>query len=840
MKATSIFLLLLVWHTSFSQWTDNFDDGNFNDAPSWSGNTANFSVEAGVLRLTAPAVSGSSYLSTKSDVINAALWQFSCQLDFNPSSSNYAEIYLVSDSEDLSQDLNGYYVRLGSTSDDISLCKQTGNSRTLLIDGQDDRLSNSSNSLSIKVVRNNNGEFVLYSMLDGEPDWLNEGVGADNQIEASQYFGVKCNFTSTRSTKFYFDDFLVAGDAYQDRDAPAIDTVFSVSDTQFVVQFNEEVAYGNLTNTRLEVNGVDHLNSIQIEGNKIQVSMATALEISNRLIISGFADVVGNEITEQEIQFIHYSSELIKYGDIVINELMIDPSPPEDLPEFEYIELINTTQKAIYMTGWSLSDKVSSILLPEYSLLPNEIVLFIPREAENFFNGANIIGLERWVSLNNSSDSISLQNEKDELVDLVAYQDSWYLDDNKSSGGWSLERIDPRHPCSGAFNWQASHSITGGTPGQINSVFSAMADTSFPLITAASVLSQDSVVLEFSEPVLLDFVDIAIQEIDDVNISYWNGLQNTLLLKTSTLSLSKPYLILVYNLSDCFGNVNPQDSIEIVLPEPARSGDIVISEILFNPFPEGADFIELYNQSAKYIELNEMSINNDANSKEIEFSALLKPNAYLVLTTDTISLSMHYPLAKAEFSRTQELPQFNNDVGIAVLKNSAGIVIDSIRYQESWHFSYLTSHKGVSLERISPNQPGLEASNWVSGSSENNFATPGYANWMKSDPVPAALTISPQVIVPDADGRDDIALISIDLGMADALVTINLYNIQGQLLRELTSNALANRNFQTYWDGTDARGAIVPLGHYIVMATAVYDNGTTKTYREKLVVGTGF
>ena len=832
--------MLLVWHSSFSQWTDNFDDGNFNNAPSWLGNTANFSVESGVLRLTAPAVGGSSYLSTQSEVISDAQWQFSCQLDFNPSSSNYAEIYLVSDSEDLSQDLNGYYVRLGSTGDDISLYKQTGNSRTLLIDGQDGRLGNSSNSLSIKVVRNNNDEFILYSMLEGETDWYLEGSVIDNSVVASNYFGIRCNYTATRSTKFYFDDFTVSGSPYQDMDPPQIDTVITSSDTELILMFDEDLEPEDLSGTLIELNGESLQGSFEISKNQVTVSLTSPLEVQNVVGASGFRDIAGNLMEEQEIDFIHYSKLPLKYGDIVINELMIDPSPPEDLPEYEYIELINTTPKAIYMTGWSLSDKASKITLPDWGILPNEILLLTTGEAQELYVGASTIGLDRWISLNNSSDSIALHNGNNELIDLVAYSDSWYKEEDKSTGGWSLERVDPKHPCSGAFNWHASQSLVGGTPGEINSVFSATVDSSFPEITAASILSQDVLRIEFSEPILLDEIEVSIEGVLVLDISYWNNQQNAILLHTSSLNPSNPYIIIIYDITDCFGNVNPQDDIEIVLPEPAKAGDIVISEILFNPLPEGSDFIELYNQSAKYIELKEMSINNDVNAKEVKFYTLLEPNAFLVLTADTLSLSTNYPLARLEYSRKQELPQFTNESGEAVLKNATGDIIDSIRYDESWHFSYLTSFEGVSLERISPNQAGVAASNWVSGSSDNNFATPGYANWLRSDRVSSELTISPQVIVPDADGMDDIALISIDLGASDALVTVNIYNIQGQLLKELTTNALGNRNFQTFWDGTDAQGAIVPLGHYIVHATIVFDNGTSRTYREKLVVGIGF
>ena len=42
------------------------------------------------------------------------------------------------------------------------------------------------------------------------------------------------------------------------------------------------------------------------------------------------------------------------------------------------------------------------------------------------------------------------------------------------------------------------------------------------------------------------------------------------------------------------------------------------------------------------------------------------------------------------------------------------------------------------------------------------------------------------------------------------------------------------------WDGTDEYGQVVPLGHYIVVADLLQENGQAITIRGKLVVGTGY
>ena len=121
-KGILLFAILVVTQISFSQFVDNFSDGDFTATPVWSGNNANYEVDASfMLHLNAPAVADTSYLSTASTAINNATWEFYVQLNFNPSSTNYAKVYLVADQANLKNPLNGYFVKLGNTDDEVSL-----------------------------------------------------------------------------------------------------------------------------------------------------------------------------------------------------------------------------------------------------------------------------------------------------------------------------------------------------------------------------------------------------------------------------------------------------------------------------------------------------------------------------------------------------------------------------------------------------------------------------------------------------------------------------------------------------------------------------------------------
>lgn len=211
-KNTFITFFFLVYSQQmFAQVIDSFDDSDFLSNPTWSGNATKFSVTNNQLKLQAPAVTDAAYLSLPSRAINDASWEFYTHLAFNTSSTNYVRVYLASSQPDLSDTLSGYFVMLGNTADEISLYKQSGSTRTKIIDGTDGKLNLASAEAKVKVTRDASGNWQLYSDVGLTGSYTLEGSATDAQYFSSAYFGVYCNYTATRSDKFYFDDFVVSG-----------------------------------------------------------------------------------------------------------------------------------------------------------------------------------------------------------------------------------------------------------------------------------------------------------------------------------------------------------------------------------------------------------------------------------------------------------------------------------------------------------------------------------------------------------------------------------------------------------------------------------------------------
>ena len=96
---------------------------------------------------------------------------------------------------------------------------------------------------------------------------------------------------------------------------------------------------------------------------------------------------------------------------------------------------------------------------------------------------------------------ISLQDETGKIIHAVQYSSDWHENELKKNGGWSLEMIDTKNPCSGFGNWTSSKDENGGTPGRTNSVDRINRDESVPKILNTSVNNPTSITLNFNEPV---------------------------------------------------------------------------------------------------------------------------------------------------------------------------------------------------------------------------------------------------------------------------------------------------------------------------------------------------
>lgn len=820
-----------------AQFSDDFTDGDFTNAPTWSGETTNFEVDgSNQLHLLAPAATDISHLSTPSGAINNATWEFFVSLDFNPSGSNLAQVYLVSDQADLEGALNGYFVLIGDSDDEVSLYRQDGTTTTKIIDGTDASVDASPVNVRVQVTRDAAGNWELLIDNTGGSTFVSEGTVFDDTYFQSSFFGVFCDYTSTRSDKFYYDDFVVTGTPYVDTDPPFVSFFQATSPTNLKIGWNENLDQTTAENSNNYVVNQSIGNPIASTLNPndtVNLTLPTSLVSGTtyELFITNVEDQNGNAVNDTTITFTYISPAIVQPGDVIINEIYADPSPSYGLPDMEYIEIYNTTSNFYFTENWTIDDGGTPSTFPLDTIYPNSYYVISGTSVSDSFPGVNTIELSSFPSLNNSGDPVTLSDENGIVIDFVSYTDDWYNDNVKDDGGYSLELINPNHPCSDANNWSASNASIGGTPGLENSIYDNTPDTEAPRISSVLVLSNDAIQITLEESVDASAVNSATHTIspsiaiNTINVGVGKINQYSISL-SGNLDSGVVYTLKVSGLQDCWGNTG-DDKEDFVLPQTASSGDILINEILFNPFTGGYDFVEIYNNSDKIISLEDWKLANYDDDSVANYEPIIKqqklfyPGTYWALTEDTLNIQTEYPFsAVGRFIEMQDLPTYSNDSGTVYLLRKDNQIMDKFSYNDEMHFELLDDEDGKSLERISFDADSDEPSNWHTAAEDVGFATPGYKNSQAQSGINnGTITVSPELFSPDNDGMDDNLIIQYDMDKAGYVMTIEIFDATGRLVKVLNNNELIGTRGQFMWNGINENGEKARTGHYIILVS---------------------
>jgi hypothetical protein len=285
------------------------------------------------------------------------------------------------------------------------------------------------------------------------------------------------------------------------------------------------------------------------------------------------------------------------------------------------------------------------------------------------------------------------------------------------------------------------------------------------------------------------------------------------------------------------------DQPEVVDPNQlAVVGDILISEVLFDPYPGGVDFVELYNQSDKDIRLDHLFLaNRDANAEinqqvQLNTQELLFPaKTYLVLSEDEEKVLVFYETSCREcFLNLNDMPAYNNDAGDVVLLNGQAEVVDEMHYSAKMHHSLLVDEEGVSLERISFEEPAFEPSNWVSASAAVRFATPGYENSMAGNMLADRdmIQLAPKAFSPNDDGYNDYLSITYQFENPNYVASLKIFDSKGLPVCDLVKNEPIGTKGEWVWTGKHDDGKRSRLGIYIVWLELFDSNGNVKRFKE--------
>lgn len=163
-------------------------------------------------------------------------------------------------------------------------------------------------------------------------------------------------------------------------------------------------------------------------------------------------------------------------GGIIINEIHYNPDTDDG--EFEFIELLNTSDQTISIAGWTLSDGEFTFTFPATTeMAPGDLIVIENGVVMNYpgsigtFTGSTNAG-----QLSNGGETVTLSTDGGATVNSVTYNDTNAWDSgtglcdptgDSDGGGESIQVIDPCADNTVPGNWAACEptpNITNALP----------------------------------------------------------------------------------------------------------------------------------------------------------------------------------------------------------------------------------------------------------------------------------------------------------------------------------------------------------------------------------------
>ena len=270
--------------------------------------------------------------------------------------------------------------------------------------------------------------------------------------------------------------------------------------------------------------------------------------------------------------------------------------------------------------------------------------------------------------------------------------------------------------------------------------------------------------------------------------------------------------------------------------------EIVISEVLPDPHKGGVEFIEIYNNSTKVIDLNTLQVaSSNSTGKRSKLhpvsvsSSYIYPKTYKLLSKSSEIIEDQYPVPEISALHTMlSFPVLTNSNGAVILFSNEK-VIDSLHYEIGMHDAFIKNPKGVSLERVSFQRSTNSPGNFISAAASPGYSTPGYRNSQSENKEanPPNLYLSSKTFSPQ---KDESLVINFNFKQGGQMTNIYIYNRAGKTVRVLHKNHRLGTIDKALWDGKDDHGGTLPSGVYH-LNIEIYDaHGNLTKFREGCIV----
>lgn len=823
---TAIFVLLCA--QVFGQIYD-FEDAAIPNA--WQGDRSHFQVSnSNQLQLNAPVGSTASSLCWPS--INAAncSWEFYLNYAFAASTTNYATLYLFSTEPDFTSANNvSYYLKIGGatgSTDKIELIYQQGLTKQVVLESRPGIVAGSQVACRIQVLKSAAGIWELKIDSAGTFNYTEEATAQHWQANAFNYSGIRCVYSSTRRDKFYFDDMLI-------REPFAIQGYAFENDSTLKILFNQTLDKSLLPTTTLNFNAP---YAIDIDSNYLVFNFTE--QIRSGRYTGTISSIFANNGDSLLNVSIPITKEFTYYvGQIRISEWMSDPSPSYGLPEVEWLELVNLSDQPVDLNNISIADPSTKVRLPAYLLNSDSVVIICHLNACSFFLNKNCIEVNALPSLNNSSDSIFVWANDTLLIDFIQYDLSSMPTDFRSDGGYSMIRKEYPEECVFSQTIDFFEDNIGGSPGTISSLPKT---TAFTIQTTVLSASEVNIQMNAKVSILGTSFYASMGIMHAISNGYAYGTSYTFDLNQA-LETGNAYSFLLDSIHTCRNQVKRINTeIQIIYPKPIERNDVFVNEVLYNPNSGGVDFIELYNPTSKFIQLQNGHFYNQANTTLqhvfLSENKIIEPFGFVVLTSDTAILKNQYSNTASENAfQLIHFLSLPDTGGQLIWLNQNGDTLDHVCYGDAYQNPLHRNSEGYSLEKIYSSAPNFYAANWTTSAV---YATPGYVNsqQMYTGTQHKPFYCNPCHVTTNLNGVNDFAVLHLGEAVQGCFGSIGIYRLSGEKVIDLIVNqSLGNTNtFQ--WNGQQQGGALLEDGIYVAVAEWWSSDG--KTYVSKIAIST--
>jgi hypothetical protein len=450
------------------------------------------------------------------------------------------------------------------------------------------------------------------------------------------------------------------------------------------------------------------------------------------------------------VAFLLFSSFTFAQTDstLILSEIMFFPvSGPN-----EFIELYNFNEtESIDLNGYKIKYSTSS---PDIIIEAGEGTVLPPKSFAVIFEGDYPFGSGIYDEMiptealilkisDNSFGSTGMANTSDRPVWLLSPADDTlqsyiYSADNNAS--FSDEKIEMTGNNSQS-NWENTLN-SNGTPGFQNSVTPLSYDLEMNSLTfspAIPIEGEDITI--FSQVKNKGIENAASYTIEIYNDTDFDStadpgelifLQNFLNLASgdsisvSTIMSSLAagnYQIISRVLFSEDENLLNNELIDgfIVFPPGNNFNDVVLNELMYEPTSGEPEWVELFNRTINQLNLKHWTISDLTTTVTITTQDKFIPAGSFVILTKDSSVINFYNIPSEVIQLN--LPSLNNSGDAIVIRDSLGVLIDSVLYSPDWG----GNSGGRSLERISADGNSNEPTNWGTSISQNK-ATPGRIN----------------------------------------------------------------------------------------------------------------